>query len=147
MWKTPWRRIGPLRAYGRVSHTSLDGHGPPAVFLNTLLTAPRFTFRGGVKTAPTSLAASYPIEAYAFITSLKEYVSGQVHTNGVESFWSLLKRRYYGTYHKMSVKHLQRYVTEFSGRHNVRQLDTIDQMGDLVAGMLGRRLMYRELIP
>ena len=78
--------------------------------------------------------------------SVGEYVSGQVHTNGVESFWSLLKRGYYGTYHKMSVKHLQRYVTEFSGRHNVRQLDTIDQMGDLVADMLGRRLMYRELI-
>ena len=79
MWKTPWRRIGPLPAYGRVSHTSLDGHGPPtastgptAVFLNTLLTAPCFAFWGGVKTAPTRLAASYPIEAYAFITSLNK---------------------------------------------------------------------------
>ena len=53
------------------AHPPTASTGPTAVFLNTLLTAPRFTFRGGVKTAPTRLAASYPIEAYAFITSLK----------------------------------------------------------------------------
>ncbi len=37
----------------------------------------------------------------------------------------------------MSVKHLPRYVAEFKGRHNVRPLDTIDQMGKIVAGMIG----------
>ena len=60
--------------------------------------------------------------------SISEYVNGQAHTNGIESFWSLLKRGYHGTYHHMSRKHLQRYVTEFAGRHNVRGLNTIDQM-------------------
>ena len=58
-----------------------------------------------------------------------------VHTNGIESFWALLKRGYIGTYHKMSVKHLHRYVTEFAGRHNVRSLDTIQQMAALALGM------------
>ena len=43
--------------------------------------------------------------------SVKEYVNGQAHTNGIESFWSLLKRGYYGTYHKMSPWHLDRYVS------------------------------------
>lgn len=77
--------------------------------------------------------------------SVKEYVRGQVHTNGVESFWSMLKRGYIGTYHKMSPKHLNRYVKEFEGRHNVREADTIGQMGSVVKGMVGKRLDYRTL--
>ena len=78
--------------------------------------------------------------------SAGEYVDGMAHTNGIESFWSMLKRGYYGTYHKMSVKHLHRYVCEFAERHNIRDLDTIDQMKDVVAGMVGKRLMYKDLI-
>ena len=74
-----------------------------------------------------------------------EYVRGEAHTNGVESFWSMLKRGYHGTYHKMSPKHLDRYVSEFSGRHNVREKDTIAQMEGLAAAMIGKRLTYHEL--
>ena len=78
--------------------------------------------------------------------SISEWVRDQAHTNGIESFWSMLKRGYYGTFHHVSVKHLHRYVSEFAGRHNVRDKDTIDQMRDLVAGMTGKRLMYEQLI-
>ena len=60
--------------------------------------------------------------------SVGEYVREQAHTNGIESFWAMLKRGYNGTYHRMSRKHLERYVTEFSGRHNVREMDTIEQL-------------------
>lgn len=60
--------------------------------------------------------------------SVKEYVDGETHINSMESFWSLLKRGYYGTYHKMSPEHLQRYVDEFFGRHNIWGLATIEQM-------------------
>ena len=74
-----------------------------------------------------------------------EFVTGMVHTNGVESFWSMLKRGYHGVYHHMSPKHLHRYVNEFAGRHNIRDMDTIDQMHDLVAGLVGKRLLYSEL--
>ena len=77
--------------------------------------------------------------------SVREFVKGQAHTNGIESFWALLKRGYYGTYHRMSEKHLDRYVAEFSGRHNARPLDTIEQMAHMVKGLAGKRLRYRDL--
>ena len=78
--------------------------------------------------------------------SVGEYVRGMAHTNGIESFWSMLKRAYQGTFHHLSAKHLQRYVNEFAGRHNVRERDTVDQMANVVAAMVGKRLMYRDLI-
>jgi transposase-like protein len=74
--------------------------------------------------------------------SVGEYVNGMAHTNGIESFWAMLKRGYKGTYHKMSVKHIARYVAEFAGRHNVRDLDTLVQMAALARGFDGRRLRY-----
>ena len=77
--------------------------------------------------------------------SVGEFVNGMAHTNGIESFWAMLKRGYGGTYHKISPKHLQRYVDEFAGRHSIRGRDTIDQMNAVVAGMAGKRLSYREL--
>ena len=46
----------------------------------------------------------------------------------------------------MSSKHLQRYVTEFAGRHNSRELDTVDQMSEVIWGMEGKRLRYRDLV-
>lgn len=78
--------------------------------------------------------------------SIGEYVRHQAHTNGIESFWSLLKRGYVGTYHKMSRKHLPRYVREFAGRHNARGMDTIDQMRKAARGMDHKRLRYQDLI-
>ena len=78
--------------------------------------------------------------------SVKEYVNGQAHTNGIESFWALLKRGYYGTYHRISPKHLGRYVSEFERRHNIRESDTVDQMEAMVRGMSGKRLRYKDLI-
>ena len=75
-----------------------------------------------------------------------EYVNGMAHTNGIESFWAMLKRGYYGTFHHVSVKHLHRYVAEFAGRQNFREMDTIEQMRNVVAGMVGKRLMYAELV-
>ena len=77
--------------------------------------------------------------------SVGEYVNGMVHTNGIESFWAMLKRAHKGVYHKMSAKHLQCYINEFAGRHGVRERDTLDQMQSVVAGMVGKRLMYRDL--
>ena len=75
-----------------------------------------------------------------------EYVRGQAHTNGLESFWAMLKRAVDGVYHHLSVKHLHRYVNEFEGRHNARPLDTADQMDAMVKGAVGKRLTYTTLV-
>lgn len=78
--------------------------------------------------------------------SVAEYVRGMAHTNGIESFWAMLKRAHKGTFHKISPKHLQRYVSEFSGKHNIRDSGTIVQMRDTVARLVGHNFLYRDLI-
>ena len=78
--------------------------------------------------------------------SVSEYVRGAAHTNGIESFWAMLRRGHQGTFHKISPKHLQRYVNEFATRHNMREEDTIAMMERTVAMMGGKRLTYADLI-
>ena len=87
-----------------------------------------------------------PFEHETVKHSTSEYVNGMAHTNGIESFWATLKRGYHGTYHHMSEKHLNRYVNEFSGRHNDRPSGTVDQMSHIVQGLNGKRLKYRDLV-
>ena len=78
--------------------------------------------------------------------SVGEYVNGMIHTNGVESFWSMVKRGYVGTFHHYSPKHLHRYVNEFSGRHNIRPDDTAAQMAGIARTIVGKRLRYQDLV-
>ena len=87
-----------------------------------------------------------PFDHQSVKHSIGEYVREQVHTNGIESFWAMLKRAHKGTFHKLSEKHLHRYITEFAGRHNIRESDTIDQMQNVVVNMIGKRLTYQVLI-
>ena len=77
--------------------------------------------------------------------SVGEYVREQIHTNGIESFWALLKRGYIGVYHQMSPKHLHRYVDEFATRHNMRKQGTMAKIEETVSGMIGASLPYKEL--
>lgn len=114
------------------------------------------TLQGFIEDVTTPDAKVYTDDAKAYVGmgrdhesvnhSVGEYVRGMAHTNGMESFWAALNRGYQGTFHHMSAKHLHRYVNEFSGRHNDRNADTIKQMQGMVAGMIGKRLMYRDLI-
>ena len=97
----------------------------------------------------TDDAAAYEGIPYPHETvkhSVSEYVDGMAHTNGMESFWSMLKRAHKGTFHKISPKHLDRYVREFAGKHNIRESGTLVQMRDTVARLVGRNLLYRDLI-
>ena len=72
--------------------------------------------------------------------------ASDVHTNGIGSLRSMLERAHKGTFHKLSPKHLDRYVQEFAARHNLRAEDTIDIMAAVASGMRGKRLRYREPI-
>ena len=113
------------------------------------------TIQSFVRSNTDSDATLYTDEASAYVGinrkhesvkhSVGEYVRGMAHTNGVESFWASLKRGYQGTYHHMSEKHLGRYINEFAGRHNDRPLDTEDQIVNIIAGMDGKRLRYKDL--
>ena len=87
-----------------------------------------------------------PFPHMAVKHSVKEYVNGMAHTNGIESLWAELKRGYHGTYHQMSPKHLHRYVKEFAGRHNRRPLDTEEQMDMMAKNAVGKHLPYNVLI-
>ena len=78
--------------------------------------------------------------------SVGEYVRNEIHTNGIESHWSMLKRGINGTFHHISPKHTGRYATEFAYRHNVRESDTTDQIADLLRDGEGKRLKYQDLI-
>ena len=100
-------------------------------------------------TVYTDEASAYqgmPFDHEAVNHSAGEYVRGMAHTNGIESFWSMLKRGYQGTFHHFSEKHLDRYVREFAGRHNIREKDTANQMGIVAVDMVGKRLRYQDLI-
>ena len=99
-----------------------------------------------VYTDDASAYKGMPFDHASVRHSVGEYVRGMAHTNGIESFWSMLKRAHKGVYHHLSVKHLQRYVDEFAGRHGVRELDTIDQMEVVASRMAGKQLSYQELI-
>ena len=77
--------------------------------------------------------------------SAREYVNEMAHTNGIESFWALLKRGYYGVFHYMSEKHLHRYINEFANRQNTKDLSTMEFIEATVQKIAGKRLTYKEL--
>jgi ISXO2-like transposase domain len=83
--------------------------------------------------------------AHQVVDHAVEYVNGRVHTNGLENFWSLLKRGINGTYVSIEPFHLFRYLDEQSFRFNNRKL-TDAQRFDLAArGMVGKRLTFSDL--
>ena len=79
--------------------------------------------------------------------SVKEFVNGMAHTNGIESVWAVIKRGYNGVYHQRSRKHMAAYVNEFTFRLNEGNVTrpTMDRLNSLVRGAIGKRLTYREL--
>jgi transposase-like protein len=74
-----------------------------------------------------------------------EYVNGNVHTNGLENFWSLLKRSLKGTYVSVEPFHLFRYLDEQSFRYNNRDMTDLDRFVFVMRHIVGRRLTYKQL--
>ena len=84
--------------------------------------------------------------AHQVIDHAVAYVKGNVHTNGIENFWSLLKRGLKGTYVSVEPFHLFRYLDEQSFRFNTRKTNDADRFAIALASVSGRRLPYRQLI-
>ena len=84
---------------------------------------------------------------HGVIDHAEAYVNGQIHTNGLENFWSLLKRGLNGTYVSVEPFHLFRYVDEQAFRYNNRvDMDDADRFITVMQQIVGRRLTYKELI-
>jgi len=75
-----------------------------------------------------------------------EYARGRVHTNGLENFWSLLKRGIKGTYVSIQPYHLFRYLDEEAFRYNERKFDDLTRFVAVLAHIVHRRLTYKQLI-
>jgi transposase-like protein len=80
------------------------------------------------------------------IDHAEAYVRGHIHTNGIENFWSLLKRTIKGTYICIESCHLARYLSEQTFRFNNRKDDDAGRFQDVVNGIIGKRLTYNQLI-
>jgi transposase-like protein len=83
--------------------------------------------------------------AHQVIDHAVEYVRGRVHTNGLENFWSLLKRGLRGTYVSVEPFHLHRYLDEESFRYNNRKMSDAERFDIGVRQIIGKRLTYKEL--
>ena len=78
--------------------------------------------------------------------SASEYVNGMAHTNGIGSVWAAMKRGYNGV-HNRSLKHMTRYINEFTFRLNDGncKVGTIDRIAAVVRGSVSKRLKHAEL--
>jgi transposase-like protein len=90
----------------------------------------------------TKLGADYE---HAVIDHAVAYVDGKVHVNGLENFWSLLKRGLKGTYISVEPGHLFRYLDERVFTYNLRKLDDYGRFEAVVRAAIGRRLTWSEL--
>ncbi len=104
----------------------------------------------GTKVHTDALASYGKLEneyVHKVIDHAVQYGNGNVHTNGCENYWSLLKRTLHGTYISVEPFHLFRYLDEQAFRFNNRQdMNDADRFSAAVCGIVGRRLMYQELI-
>jgi transposase-like protein len=90
----------------------------------------------------TNLADRY---IHHMIDHSVRYVLGKIHTNGIENFWSLLKRCIRGTYVHVAPFHLQAYLDEEAWRFNFRKLNDGQRFNEVMKGVVGRRITYRLL--
>jgi transposase-like protein len=125
----------------RVKHVSNRRRG-------TLREEVRANVEAGAEVFTDELASYTGLDkdyVHQFVNHAEEYVNGNVHTNGIENFWSLLKHGLKGTYVSVEPFHLFRYLDEQAFRYNERKGDDGDRFIEVASTAFGRRLTYREL--
>ncbi|MCL2260505.1 MAG: IS1595 family transposase [Fibromonadales bacterium] len=93
-------------------------------------------------------SVNHKAKEYVRYDSAKPFVDKMACTNSIESVWALLKRGFYGTFHKFSLKHLQRYVDEFDFRWNEGncKYTTMQRVDALIDKSYGKRLTWKALV-
>jgi hypothetical protein len=86
-----------------------------------------------------------PEYVHKVVGHAERYVDGHIHTNGLENFWSLLKRGIKGTYVSVEPNHLFRYLDEQAFRFNEREGEDKDRFAKTLGSVAGRRLTYQKL--
>jgi transposase-like protein len=117
---------------------------------STLQEEVRVNVEAGSEVFTDELASYTGLEkdyVHQFVNHAEEYVNGNIHTNGIENFWSLLKRGLKGTYISVEPFHLFRYLDEQAFRYNERKNDNGDggRFAEILSTIAGRRLTYKEL--
>ena len=143
-------------AVGKTAIVGIKNSETNKVTAKVVKSTDKETLQGFVEDNTTKETTVYTDEAKAYKGmnrphesvkhSVSQYVNGMAHTNGIESYWSLLKKGFHGTFHHFSPKHMDRYVHKFTTRYNLRGSDTIVMMGDTVGMMVGKRLTYKQLV-
>ena len=141
--------LGFLERKGKNDHTTIRAIHVPNQKRTILSSKVREHVEAGSDVFTDSLA-SYrdlnPDFRHQFVDHAERYVDGQVHTNGLENFWSLLKRSIKGTYVSVEPFHLFRYLDEQAFRFNRRGLNDGERFKTICEGMTGKRLTYSRLI-
>lgn len=108
--------------------------------------APSATLMTDESPVYTKLGRQFEGGHHVVTHSRYEYVRGEVTTNTVEGFFSIVKRGLNGIYHAVSKEHLHRYMTEFEFRYNHRKLEDGERIRAAIQSSEGKRLLYREPI-
>ncbi|MFD0849630.1 IS1595 family transposase [Sphingosinicella xenopeptidilytica] len=158
----PRRRAKAITGTGGAGKTAVLGilqrsrrENPSRIHAHVIPNVQRVTLHAGIRDAVQEGATLYTDRwhgyrqltgyVHSMIDHAVEYVNGRVHTNGIENFWSLLKRSIKGTYISVEPFHLGRYVDEQVFRFNERNGSDADRFTAALRAVTGKRLTYREL--
>jgi transposase-like protein len=140
--------MGLLERHGKDGHSTVRAKVVPNVRRKTLSPEVRQQVAEGSEVFTDALK-SYADLADAYnhqvIDHAECYVKGKIHTNGLENFWSLLKRSIKGTYVSVEPFHLFRYLDEQTFRFNTRKVGDGTRFLHAAAGIIGKRLTYKSL--
>ena len=149
------KKCGGRGSMGKMPVVGMKDRATNQVSARVVVSVDRTTLHGfvlrrittGVPVYTDDLVTYQGLPGHASVNhSRKRYVNGDVHTNGIESVWAILKRSVVGVYHQVSKKHLHRYVRACVGRYNMKSRPFWEQVECLARGTFGKHLSYANLI-
>jgi hypothetical protein len=140
--------LGLLERHGPDGHSRVTAKVVPNIRRKTLAPEVRAAVQPGADVFTDALSSYDDLHqdySHEMIDHAETYVRGKVHTNGLENFWSLLKRAIKGTYVSVEPWHLFRYVDEQAFRYNERHGHDGNRFMEVLGHVIGRRLTYKRL--